>query len=686
MSEILFEGKKYADIDLYSQKVLEALNIHTFRYFPKDRVWMGSDTSVAKFHINKFYKIIDKTSGPAVISPKDREKEWNLYAQISHGTEDIVSERLRSVDENVYFKITLAVLERDEEGIPEIIAGIIENYDEKMTMSGVLSALAENYYSVLSVDFTKDEVTPYRLLDVIQSNYGDDLANKPKYAEMFSKYINSEVVEEERAEMFAVTSKENIIRELSVKKAFVHDFRILRGGDIIYIRMKAVKMNTDTNVDKVIIGFSNVNGEKAEAWERLVFFDQITLGTNFNYYSDSIKKVNTSGSVVSMDIRSFKLVNETGGVEKGDSVLRAASKIVEKNVDDLGFYGHVNADHFVFYLKTTDEEEVKKVLDGIIGDFRVLVREEAIPSISPYFGVTRWNPGSRIQVVFSEANAAKHRIKTRKDVSYGFYRDEDNKALLIEKLIEDSFEEAINERQFEIWYQPKYSPADRKMIGAEALVRWRKDDGSLVPPGKFIPVYEKNGMIRQLDAYVFNEVCSQQKKWIETFGSTIPVSINLSRASMYYSGTVNEYKAIADEVGVLPQLLPIEITESVAVANNDIKALADNFYEAGFPLYIDDFGTGYSSLSTLNMMRFDTLKLDKSLIDFVGEYRGDSLIKHTIALAKDLGLHVTAEGVESENQVDFLKKVDCDSIQGYFFDKPMPVAEFEQKLKNNIVK
>jgi EAL domain-containing protein (putative c-di-GMP-specific phosphodiesterase class I) len=248
-----------------------------------------------------------------------------------------------------------------------------------------------------------------------------------------------------------------------------------------------------------------------------------------------------------------------------------------------------------------------------------------------------------------------------------------------DKKMEDSFESAIENREFEVWYQPKFSPATCTIVGAEALVRWRRD-GQLVPPGKFIPLFENNGMIRTLDEYVFREVCSEQKKLIDKGISVFPVSVNLSRASIYSVNVVDRYRQITDEVGIDPNLVPLEITESMAVDDDSLKALADEFHSKGFPLHMDDFGSGYSSLASLNRLHFDTLKLDKSLVDYIGNFGGDQLIKHTIALAKDLGMHVTAEGVENENQVTFLQEQNCDSIQGFYYSKPKPRDEYEQMI------
>ena len=246
--------------------------------------------------------------------------------------------------------------------------------------------------------------------------------------------------------------------------------------------------------------------------------------------------------------------------------------------------------------------------------------------------------------------------------------------------MEDAFESSIRNKRFEVWYQPKYNPDTGQLVGAEALVRWRNTDGTLVSPGVFIPLFERNGMIRYLDEYVFHTVCTQQKRWMEENRKTIPVSVNLSRASLYFQNVVERYQKITEEVGIDPACVPIEITETAALDDKEIRQLADRFYQAGFPLHIDDFGSGYSSFATLNIMHFDTLKIDKSLIDYIGNYGGDRLLEHTIALAKDLGMHVTAEGVESEKQVEFLQKLNCDSIQGFYYSKPLPLEEFAEKI------
>ena len=231
-----------------------------------------------------------------------------------------------------------------------------------------------------------------------------------------------------------------------------------------------------------------------------------------------------------------------------------------------------------------------------------------------------------------------------------------------------------------MWYQPKYSVEGEQIVGAEALVRWRRSDGSLVPPYRFIPLFEKNGMITALDEYVFRTVCLQLKKWEQEGRKLFPISVNISRVSLYFDNIVERYKEILDECGADAKLIPLEITESATIDNAQIRELVDKFHAAGFLVYLDDFGNGYSSLAILNLMHFDTLKVDKSLVDFVGDENGEKLLWHTIKLAKSLGLHTTAEGVENKEQVKFLQELQCDDIQGYYYSKPLALDDFEKLI------
>ncbi|MCR5272347.1 MAG: GGDEF domain-containing phosphodiesterase [Lachnospiraceae bacterium] len=680
MKKVSFNGKEYVEPDMDVQRGFGILDVYSFRFYPQDKIIIMSDESCSKFKCKKCYTIEPGSFPENLIYSSDKKKCSEIFRKIMGG-EQSASDNVRSYDGRENYRISMAVLDKDRNGCATVVSGMIQNLDAHMRMIEHVQLLTGDYENIFLIDFEKNYIEVFRTQDHVRDRYGDMLNENKSFEKIMAKYIKDNVVDEEKLEMAVIFTRKNMERELLEKKIFTHDFRILRDEKTEHIRIKVVNLSDEPdNLTKAVIGFANVSSEKNVELMHLAYEDVITGGRNFSFFNESLKKVNNEGFVVTLDIRSFKIVNEICGMSKGDLILRNVSSIIEKYVDKVGFYGHLNADHFIFFIDSLDEMLVNNILERITENVEALVALFEIPKISVYFGVTKWRVGMRTNVAISEANTAKHNIKSSSVCNYSFYRPEDMEKTIEEKKMEDDFDDALKNHQFEVWYQPKFSPEDGQMIGAEALIRWRAKDGHLIYPGSFIPLFEKNGMIPQLDEYVFRTVCKQQKEWIERFGKTVPISINVSRASLFFDKIVDTYRAIAENIGVPAELVPLEITESVAETNEVIRDMANRFTVLGFPIHIDDFGTGYSSLSALNMMKYDTLKIDKSLVDYIGNASGDSLMKHTIALAKDLGFSVTAEGVETEEQVDFLKEHACDSIQGYYFSKPVCADDFRELL------
>ena len=418
--------------------------------------------------------------------------------------------------------------------------------------------------------------------------------------------------------------------------------------------------------------------------EQCAFYDPITQGYNYFKFKEILHKNTIPGTIVVIDIHSFKIINSICGIAKGDAVIKRVWEEISAQLDfdKNELAAHINADHFILFFPTYDAEVILEKIKILTEKINAASTELHVPILQPYFGISEWHPGKKVELSNSEAVAAKHAAKTQLEENYAFFDKRDNIKLIKEKKITDAFDDAMKNEEFKVWFQPKYNPLTKRMIGAEALIRWEQGDGSMLPPARFIPIFEQNGMIRILDEYVFRKVCELQKKWRSEGKRLVPISVNISRASLYSKEVVFQYKKIAEEIQIDPKLVPIEITETATVDNSKIKDIADNFYLSGFPLHIDDFGSGYSTLSSLNVMHFETLKIDTSLIDFIGNYGGDRVIEHTICLAQELGMQVTAEGVENELQEKFLKHTGCDSIQGYFYSKPISLEEFEKKLES----
>ncbi len=445
--------------------------------------------------------------------------------------------------------------------------------------------------------------------------------------------------------------------------------------------MEHVHILAFTLVVIAVIGvtvFIYLQRKRRKELESLAYEDRLTGGYNFVKFREMAHtRGGLSGYVIAMDLAEFKLINSSAGVQKGDEALLAVWKVLRANVSDSELVARVNADRFVLFWQEESKEAVEKRIRLLIAEISKIPHQLSIPALFPVFGVCYVEALEEADKCYGYATQAKHLIKGRRDRHYAFYDELDYQKLLENKELEDSFDEALANGEFEVWYQPKYSAKDGEIIGAEALVRWRRSDGRMLSPGIFIPLFEQNGCIAVLDEYVFRKVCIRQRERLEEGKNPVPVSVNISRVSLYYDRVVERYEEILKEVGLDVKYVQLEITESATVDNVDIGDLIRRFHQAGFVMQLDDFGSGYSALASLNTMPFDTLKLDKSLIDYIGDSRGEKLLKYITRLGQSLGLHITAEGVETQDQVAFLKNIKCDDIQGFVFSRPLPLNEYE---------
>ncbi|MDX5727831.1 putative bifunctional diguanylate cyclase/phosphodiesterase, partial [Clostridioides difficile] len=285
-----------------------------------------------------------------------------------------------------------------------------------------------------------------------------------------------------------------------------------------------------------------------------------------------------------------------------------------------------------------------------------------------------------INTIMDRANTARKTIKGGHKNSFAFYDKEMHKKILKEKEIENSMVDALNNGEFIVYFQPKYSLSDYQIIGAEALVRWDNPQKGLIPPIEFIPVFERNGFIVNIDFYVFEEVCKKIREWMDEGQKVVPISVNLSRMHFVNSNFIEEFKLIVDKYKIPTRLIELELTETAVLDN--IEGLLDtmnNLKEKGFVISMDDFGTGYSSLNLLKELPVDILKLDRAFFTEKDESNNEKIvISNVIKMAKELKMKVISEGVETISQVEFLKQIGCDMVQGYLFSKPMPVKEFEK--------
>lgn len=382
-------------------------------------------------------------------------------------------------------------------------------------------------------------------------------------------------------------------------------------------------------------------------------------------------------NVVVLDVADFKLINGTYGTKKGNEVLIYLSNAFKYYIKN-GLLTRYEGDQMLALFHSKEKLDV----DHIANNLNKIMEEAPIPNIRVKLGIyENVDTSLQIPIMCDRALMAVKSISKDFKQNIAFFTQEMNQKLLAQRQMENDFKDAIKDREFVVYFQPKYDVQSEKIVGAEALVRWQKEDGTLISPGLFIPLFESDGLVVQLDEYVFETVCRFQKDRIEQGLPIIPISVNLSRASIHFSDVVQRYVNIIKENDIPFSCVPIELTESAALYSQQILEITDQMVGAGFKLHMDDFGAGYSSLTTLNELKFTTVKLDKSLIDYIAKPRGMKIVQQTIDLGHGLDMKVVAEGVETKEQRDCLIEMNCDEIQGFYYSKPLKQDDFIEKLR-----
>lgn len=382
-------------------------------------------------------------------------------------------------------------------------------------------------------------------------------------------------------------------------------------------------------------------------------------------------------SIIRMDIDRFKVVNDLYGLEEGDRLLKTMADALRELMPERGVCGRLSGDIFCVCVDYTREE----VMAFVNAMTEKLAAYPLASRLVPSFGICRVDsPDTPISVLCDWANLALKTVKGNVLVSYAFYDETLRNRILVEKNIENRMNEALEQGQFQLYLQPKVHIPTSRIIGSEGLVRWVPSDGTIIPPDKFIPLFEKNGFIIRLDEYIWEQACMTLRRWLDQGLVPTPMSVNVSRLHVHDTRLCEKLAALIDRYRLPPHLLELELTESMFLDNNDVLLETINTLQRrGFLLSLDDFGTGYSSLNLLKGLPIDIIKIDRGFLGEVGtSLRGRTVVRHTIALVRDLDLQIIAEGVETGEQAAFLLDAGCDLAQGFHYSRPVPVAQFER--------
>lgn len=394
-----------------------------------------------------------------------------------------------------------------------------------------------------------------------------------------------------------------------------------------------------------------------------------------------------SGFITVINIANFRRLNEEKGYEFGNSVLIAVADILSASLADGELLCRSEGARFVALYRNVNSGELLTRLKQMLASAQSQVFEKCGMQIYLIAGVYELS-GENIGVMASLDRAIIAQ-KTVKDKAYyvknmiAFYDNDLRDELQSRQYIESHMMEALENDEFKVYYQPKVNTATGRIEGAEALVRWIRPNGEVISPGRFVPVFEQNGFIADMDFAIYRRAIADIKRWMRD-GMEVPlISLNVSRHHMRDEAFPDKICALVDNLGVPRNKIELEITESMLTENmNHLLDAMTKLRNAGFRISVDDFGSGYSSLNLITIMPFDTLKIDGGffLRNKLTE-KNKTVITTIVELAKNLNFTTVSEGVETDEQVEFLRDLGCDLIQGYYYYKPMPVSDFESLIK-----
>lgn len=432
----------------------------------------------------------------------------------------------------------------------------------------------------------------------------------------------------------------------------------------------------------------------------LYLTDPVTDGHNWNWfllrgepYLRLMRNANKNFAVIEIVFVNYRNFCVCHSVEEGEKILYKIYGAISRSLGKKGMCAHAATSSFAVLERYGDEDELRNQMRELLEN---LENVDSTHKFAFHIGVNllpvQQNKNNKpmrrrnmsLEAEYNNACTARMTLEESDDSRIAFF---DEKMVEEQKWLDAVTERqqgAVEKEEFKVYYQPKYDPRTGKLCGAEALIRWDSPDLGFVSPGRFIPLFEKNGFITEIDHYMINHVARDQKAWLDQGLTCVPVSVNVSRAHFIEKDLADQICRMVDDAGTPHHLIEIELTESAFFDDkNAMISTILKLKEAGFAVSMDDFGSGYSSLNSLKDMPLDVLKLDAEF--FRGEnagVRGEIVVSEAIKLARSLNMRTVAEGVEEKEQVEFLAEKGCDMIQGYYFAKPMPKGDYEERMRS----
>lgn len=441
---------------------------------------------------------------------------------------------------------------------------------------------------------------------------------------------------------------------------------------------------------------------------KLLLSDNLTDGKNYLAFSSyatraiSIFKKN-SYSIIDFSLLKYQNVCSLYGTKEGNNLLDAMEYSFRQLLKRGEMHARISEGDYILLLKNDDTVSPVERINSLISNLPELIHRNLARNASEITNINSINFNAGIYVLPPATDREAKKLRSKKNIDIDqlhlksqmarnalngepgvkMYNHDMWEKEVWEQKVESKMYEALVKEEFQVYIQPKYHPSTKELSGGEALVRWISPTEGFISPGQFIPIFEKTGFITKLDDYMISHTAALQARWLSEGKKIVPISINVSRAHFTQPDLAEHIRDLVDKYPLPHEYIEIELTESAFFDDkNALLTTVKKLQEYGFEVSMDDFGSGYSSLNSLKDLPLDVLKLDAEF--FRGEDkdgRGEIVVSEAIALAKQLNMKIVAEGIEKEEQVKFLASLDCDMIQGYFFDKPMPADEYKTRMK-----
>lgn len=523
------------------------------------------------------------------------------------------------------------------------------------------------------------------------NNAGIELIGATNISQIIGKYV------------FEFLTKESIeIAQKDIKKVvsgeiITNEYNLTRPDGAAIFTEALSYLTIFQGMDAIQVVARNITERKktAEKLEYLAYYDTLTELGNQNALYKQIeiallesKRLNQTMSILFMDLDRFKNINDTFGHSFGDKMLQKVTERLKlslcRNCEVFRFDG----DSFVILIKNSDSIQAEELAKKILHSFsKPLKIEERNIHVSFSIGISMYpEHAANVESLFQNADTAMNAVKESGKNGYNFYTKQIKQVNDRKMELEIGIRKALENEDFSLHYQPQIDLVTNEIIGLEALVRWKHPKYGFIPPIEFIPVAEETGLIILLGKWVLETACHQFKRWIDADVPLKSLAVNVSGVQFRDKEFVDTVNKILIDSKLDPKYLDLEITESVTQEIVEATKIMNELKSIGVRLSIDDFGTGYSSFSYLQQFPFDKLKIDKAFIDDISvSSNSEAIISAIIELGNKLGYDMVAEGVENETQVEFLQIQNCKYAQGYFYSKPLPVKDLENKFHDQLI-